>query len=111
MVAILMLDGCYEDSAFVLPFSYCKGVSIAFGSYVSYRKYLKQAAMLQKFLDNGITLPEDVDRIIWEEIGQKVAMALSECNGHMSNLLVKVVSRNPGLLERKLVVFPFSEGY
>jgi hypothetical protein len=38
MVTTLMLDGRYEDSAFVWPFSYCKGVSIAFGSYVSYRK-------------------------------------------------------------------------
>jgi hypothetical protein len=28
----------------------------------------------------------------------------------MSNLLVNVVSRNPGLLEQKLIVFPFCEG-
>ena len=28
----------------------------------------------------------------------------------MSNLLVKVVSRNPGLLEQKLIVFSFLEG-
>ena len=72
---------------------------------------MKQAAMLQTFLDDGITSPEEVDRIIREELGQKVAMALSEYNGHMSDLLVKVVSRNPGLLERKFIVFPFSEGY
>jgi hypothetical protein len=26
MVATLMLDGRYEDSTFVLPFSYCEGV-------------------------------------------------------------------------------------
>jgi hypothetical protein len=36
MVTTLMLDGRYEDSAFVLPLTYCEGVSIAFGSYVSY---------------------------------------------------------------------------
>jgi hypothetical protein len=67
--------------------------------------------MLQTFLHDGITLPEEVDWIIWEELGQKVAMALSEYNGHMSDLLVKVISRNPGLFEQKLIVFPFSEGY
>ena len=36
MVATLMRDGRYEDSASILPFSYCDGVSIAFGSYISY---------------------------------------------------------------------------
>jgi hypothetical protein len=38
IVATLMLDGHYKDSVFLLPFSYCKGISIAFGSYVSYKK-------------------------------------------------------------------------
>ena len=66
--------------------------------------------MLQTFLEDGITSPEEVDRIIREELGRKDAMVLSEHNGHTSNLLVKVVSRNPGLLERKLIVFPFCEG-
>ncbi len=100
MVATLMLDGRYEDSAFVLPFSYCEGVLIAFGSYVSYKKLLKQAAMLQTFLEDGSTSPEEVHPIIREQLGEKVAMALSEYNRHMSNLLVKVVSWNPGVLER-----------
>ncbi len=68
MVATLMLDGHFEDSAFVfLPFSHCKGVLIAFGSFVSYKKLLKQAVMLQTFLDDGISLPEEVDRIISRE--------------------------------------------
>ncbi len=66
--------------------------------------------MLQTFLEDGSTSPEEVDWIIWEQLGEKVATALSEYNGHMSNLLVKVVSRSPGLLERKLIVFPFCEG-
>ncbi len=72
MVATLMLDGRCEDSAFVLPFSYFKGVSIAFGSYVSYKKLFKQAAMLHTFLEDGSTLPEEVDRIIREELGKKL---------------------------------------
>ena len=38
MVATLMLDGHYKDSAFVFPFSNCKGILIAFGSYVYYKK-------------------------------------------------------------------------
>jgi hypothetical protein len=63
--------------------------------------------MLQTFLEDGSTLPEEVHRIIRGQLGQKVAMVLSEYNGHMSNLLVKVVSRNPGLLEQKLIVSHF----
>jgi hypothetical protein len=104
------MDATNIPLLYCLPFSYCEGVSIAFGSYVSYKKLLKQAAMLQTFLEDGSTSPEEVHWIIQEQLGEKVAMALSEYNGHMSNLLVKVVSRNPGLLERKLIVFPFCEG-
>jgi hypothetical protein len=63
--------------------------------------------MLQTFLEDGRTLPEEVHGIIWGQLGQKVAMALSEYDGHMSNLLVKIVSRNPGLLEQKLIVSHF----
>ena len=110
MVATLMLDGRYEDSAFVVSFSICESISIAFGLYVSYKKFLKQAATLQSFLDDGVRSAEEVDKCIREQLGHKVSNALSEYNQHMSNLLVKVVSRNPGLLERKIIVFPFCEG-
>ncbi|KAI2512121.1 hypothetical protein MHU86_2208 [Fragilaria crotonensis] len=110
MVATLMLDGRYEDSAFVVPFSICEGISIAFGSYVRYKKLLTQAATLQAMLDDGTRSLEDVDVVVRENLGREVADALSEYNNHMSNLLVKVVSRNPGLLQRRIIVFPFREG-
>ena len=68
--------------------------------------------MLQTFLEDGSTSPEEVHPIIREQLGEKVAMALSEYNGHMSNLLVKVVSCFPIFWRLlKLIVFPFSEGY
>ncbi|KAI2506509.1 hypothetical protein MHU86_7919 [Fragilaria crotonensis] len=110
MVATLMLDGRYEDSAFVVPFSICEGISIAFGSYVRYKKLLTQAATLQAMLDDGTRSLEDVDVVVRDNLGREVADALSEYNNHMSNLLVKVVSRNPGLLQRRIIVFPFREG-
>jgi hypothetical protein len=110
MVATLMLDGRYEDSVFEVPFSMCEGISIAFGSYVAYKKLLRQAATLQAVLDDGIRSSEEVDKVVREKLGHEVANALSKYNNHMSNLLVKVVSRNPGLLERRIIVFPFCEG-
>ena len=54
----LMLDGHYKESAYVVPFSICESISIAFGLYVSYKKLLKQAAMLQTFLDGGVHLAD-----------------------------------------------------
>ncbi|KAI2505944.1 hypothetical protein MHU86_8444 [Fragilaria crotonensis] len=61
-------------------------------------------------LDDGTRSLEDVDVVVRENLGREVADALSEYNNHMSNLLVKVVSRNPGLLQRRIIVFPFREG-
>jgi hypothetical protein len=110
MVATLMLDGRYEDSAFVVPFSICEGISIAYGSYVAYKKWLGQAATLRAILDNGSRSSDEVNAVVRETLGHEVANALSNYNNHMSNLLVKVVSRNPGLLERRIIVFPFCEG-
>ena len=95
MVATLLLDGRYEDSAFVVPFSICESILIALGFYASYKKLLKQAATLQAFLNDGVRSAEEVDQCIQKQFGQKVADALLEYNQHMSNLLVKVVSRNP----------------
>jgi hypothetical protein len=71
---------------------------------------LRQAATLQAVLDDGIRSSEEVDKVVREKLGHEVANALSKYNNHMSNLLVKVVSRNPGLLERRIIVFPFCEG-
>ena len=80
MGAILMVDGRYEYSAFVVPFSL----------YVSYEKLLKQPATLQAFLDDGVRSAEEVDRCIREQLGHKVSNALSEYNQHTNNLLVKL---------------------
>jgi hypothetical protein len=78
---------------------------------------LRQAATLQAILDNGMAIldngirsSEEVDKVVREKLEHEVANALSKYNNHMSNLLVKVVSRNPGLLERRIIVFPFCEG-
>ena len=68
MVATLMLDGRYKDSAFVVPFSICKSISIAFGLYISYKKLLKQAATLQTFLDDGVRSAEEVNRCLREQL-------------------------------------------
>ena len=67
--------------------------------------------MLKIFLHDGVRLAEEVDRCLQEQLGRKVSNALSECNEHMSNLLIKVVSRNPGLLQQKLIVFPYCEDF
>ncbi|KAI2490875.1 hypothetical protein MHU86_23698 [Fragilaria crotonensis] len=90
MVATLMLDGRYEDSAFVVPFSICEGISIAYGSYVAYKKLLRQAATLRAILDDGIRSSDEVNAVVRERLGHEVANALSNYNNHMSNLLVKV---------------------
>ncbi len=105
MLSILLCDGSYEDAAFILPTKFGHALQLGFDAL----KTLK--AMLQLKADDASALDEtDMENLI-----QKTLLVDSDTikkNQQMNQnyVLEHIIDRNPGLLSKKVLVFPHNEG-
>jgi hypothetical protein len=104
MLSILTCDGRYEDAAFILPVNTCEALRLGFGAFYRYtaRLRLKKA--------NETMDPQKLEKLIKKKFKESSDNIQSENRRQYNYVLEHLVDRNPGLLSKKVLVFPQNEG-
>ena len=111
MISILMFDGRYQDSCFVMPCGQCDNLSMCFGHFKTYKEACGIAAHIRKKNKTMETKTKDYSYL--ELISTQFKKSFRDIQDDYSKarkwLLENVVIPNPGLLERKAIIFPCHE--
>lgn len=105
MMAILLCDGRYQDLCFVMPCCYCDSIAIAFAKFVEYQRALKMVKLgKEQDLD-----PVKLAQAIMDRFKAPVTQLASDYCKLRNHLVQHVIHPNPGILDRRMIVFPCNE--
>ncbi|KAI2490595.1 hypothetical protein MHU86_23969 [Fragilaria crotonensis] len=105
MMAILLCDGRYQDLCFVMPCCYCDSIAIAFAKFVEYQRALKMVKLgKEQDLD-----PVKLAQAILDRFKAPVTQLASDYCKLRNHLVQHVIHPNPGILDRRMIVFPCNE--
>ena len=104
MLSILLCDGRYEDAAFILPTKSGHALQLGFEAL----KMLK--AMLQLKADNASLDETDLEKLIKKTLLLDSNTIKKNQQMNQNYVLENIIDRNPGLLSKKVLVFPHNEG-
>ncbi len=104
MLSILLCDGRYEDAAYILPTSNGHALRLGFEAL----KTLK--AMLQLTADNESVLDKaKLEKLIKDTLRFDSTTIKKNQQMNQNYVLEHIINRNPGLLSKKVLVFPQNE--
>ena len=105
MSAIVLFDGRFHDLCFVMPSCLCDSIAIAFAKFVEYQRALKMVKLGQtEKLD-----PMKLAKAIMDRFHASVATLAHDYCKLRNNLVQHVIHPNPGILARRVIVFPCNE--
>ena len=105
MSAIVLFDGQFHDLCFVMPSCLCDSIAIAFAKFVEYQRFLKMVKLGKtKDLD-----PMKLAKAIMDRFHASVATLVQDHCKLKNNLVQLVIHPNPGILARRVLVFPCNE--
>lgn len=106
LLATMLFDGRYQDSCWIMRTTYSWYLDDAAEWYTKYHKALKH---YDEAKENKID-PAVSDKEILALYGFSVNDLLDKYNTAMNQINRVVLHRNPGLLNRRLLIFPKNEG-
>ena len=103
MLSILLCDGRYEDAAFILPVKFSTTLKIGCRAHEQYK------AMLQLEKDNASMDEKEREALIKQLLG-KESNEIRDFQERQQNIVLnEIIDRYPGLLSKKVLVFPQNE--
>ncbi len=103
MLSIFACDGRYEDAVFILPVSVSNILKDGVFAHAQYKALLK----LEK--DNASMDKKEREDMIVEMFGANLEKIQKLQEQQQNYVLNKIIDQNPGLLSRKVLVFPHNK--
>ena len=103
MLSILFCDGRYEDAAFVLPVHASNTIKSGFAAHARLK------ALLQLEKDNAEMDQTELSELILKFLKADSSKVIKDQQVQQDYVLNHIVDRNPGLLSKKVLVFPHNE--
>jgi hypothetical protein len=103
MLSILSLDGRYEDAAFILPVHSSNTIKSGFSAHARLK------ALLQLEKDNAAMPQTQLAELIFNILKADSSSIKKAQQVQQDYIVNHIIERNPGLLSKKVLVFPQNE--
>ena len=109
MISILMFDGRYQNSCFVMPCGFCDTLAICFDYFKKYQEACEIALPFRQKNKISGTKDNSYFDIILTQCGKSFQDIQGDYTNSRKWFLQNVVIPNPGILNCKAIVFPCHE--
>ena len=108
MLALLLRDGRYDDSATILPMAYAQTIAAGFDAHVRYVEMLElENQTTKKFIDKNMAVPPNAtETAIMEKFGTSADVIHNSFHCAINNVIEKIIAPSPGILAKRLIVIP-----